>query len=126
MYPLGKMLGFLPAEDMNRELQGVLQPYLTELQAMAARPQPAPHDRGQTLYILKILFTLFQSLDATGGGRSAAEAQQSQRMASLSALLPQIFPHATGVARRWHADEEVMDACYMVICLVIKMNYETW
>jgi len=116
MYPLGKMFGFLPPEDMNRELQGVLQPYINELQTMASRAQPGPQDRGQTLYALKVLFTLFQSLDGSGGGgRSATEAQQGQRVSCLSVLLPQIFPHAAGAARLWHADEEVMDAVYMFL-----------
>jgi len=85
MYPLGKMLGFLPPTDMNTELQGVMRPYIAELQAMSAKGQAGPNDRGQALYSLKVVYTLFQALD--GSGKTAAEAQQAERMNFISGTI---------------------------------------
>ncbi len=126
MFPVGRMVAYLPRGDMLNEMQSILTPYLSELQNIAAKQQAASvADKNQVIYALKIVTTLFQSLDGSGpmtASRQNPNAQQGQQKEPMAILLPQIFPLVANVSRNWLADEEVMDLVYTfmkqtLICL---------
>ena len=104
MYPIGKMVSFLPPQDVLNELQTLLMPYLVELQGVMARQQHGAGERAQILFILKLFTTLFQSLEHSTNRRmnqdSRAEAlqQHQQPKSPLSALMPQLLPLLKSVA----------------------------
>ena len=120
MFPIGRMVAYLPRGDMLNQLQNILTPYLTDLQNITNRQQSGPSapDRGQILYVLKIVTTLFQSLDGSGPmttSKQKEHSQQGQQKESIAILLPQIFPLVTNVAKSWFGDEEVMDLAYSFV-----------
>ncbi len=132
MYPIGKMISFLPPEEVLREMEAMLAPYLVELETAVSS---ATQDKAQALFVLKMVTTLFQSLDAKPSEKAAAASASSSssgpnqpppppRLASpIATLLNRVLPLADAASKTWYSDEEAMDAIYLLLkqssaCLV--------
>ncbi len=126
MFPVGRMVAYLPRADMLTELQNILTPYLTELQTVAGRQQaPTPQDRGQVEHVVKTVTTLFQSLDGSGTMAPAKPRQPGEQKDVMDLLLPQIFPLVANASKPHLADEEIMDVVYTfmkqtLVCLQFR------
>ncbi len=130
MYPVGRMIGFLPRGDMFNELKSLLEPYISELMDISRRQaSPTAQDQTRVLHILKVLTTLFQAVDgsdAYGGRPESSDKSPSQQAVhqkeTMSTMLQKIFPVVTSVCKPWLDQEQLMDSLHlflkqMLVCL---------
>ena len=74
MYPIGKMLSLMPPSNILPRLEPILTPYLHDMQETVGQP-PSPQTKAKISFQLKILMTLFQTLDIRPRDDERAEAQ---------------------------------------------------
>ncbi len=128
MYPLGKMIAFLPRGDMLNELKRLLAPYMTELRAISDKgPSQAPCDQGQVVHVLKMFTTLFQALEGSEPGLPDVQVpgsptQKGHQKEAMAILLQEVFPLVTAVSKPWISNEPVMEAVLLfmkqaLVCL---------
>jgi hypothetical protein len=122
MYPIGKMLSLLPPDTILPKLEPILTPYLSEMQETIGQP-PNPQTKAKITFQLRILMTLFQTLDIRRKEDDRAEAQQtnSQYPQPIAVIFPQIYPLLKRVAEVWTKEPEVMDT----LCGVLKQCIST-
>ena len=121
MYPLGKMLSLMPPPSILPRLEPILTPYLSEMQATVQQP-PSPQTKAKISFHLKILMTLFQTLDIRRRDDEQAEAQQTNldHPQPISVIFPQIYPLLKQVAEVWVKDPDVMDTLSSVLKQVVS------
>lgn len=121
MYPLGKMLSLLPPPTILPRLEPILTPYLNEMQATAAQP-PSPQTKAKISFHLKILMTLFQTLNIRSHDDERAEAQQTNldQPQPIAVIFPQIYPLLKSVAEVWIKDPDVMETLSSVLKQVVS------
>ena len=122
MYPMGKMLSLLPPSNILPRLDPILTPYLREMQETIGQPTN-PQTKAKISFHLKILMTLFQTLDIRRRDDEQAEAQQTNldHPQPISIIFPQIYPLLKRVAEVWIKDADVMDT----LCSVLKQVVST-
>ena len=89
MYPMGKMLSLMPPPNILPRLEPILTPYLRDMQETVGQP-PSPQTKAKISFQLKILMTLFQTLDIRPRDDERAEAQ-----------VPFIYYVSTCIAQNW-------------------------
>jgi len=121
MYPIGKMLSLLPPETILPKLEPILTPYLRDMQATVEQPIN-PQTKAKISFLLKILMTLFQSLDIRRRDDEQAEAQQANltHPQPISVIFPQIYPLLKRVAEVWIKDDDVMETLSSVLKQVVS------
>ena len=122
MYPMGKMLSLLPPDSILPRLEPILTPYLREMQEAIGQPAN-PQTKAKITFHLKILMTLFQTLDIRRRDDDQAEAQQTNldHAQPISVIFPQIYPLLKRVAEVWIKDADVIDT----LCTVLKQVVST-
>ena len=122
MYPIGKMLSLMPPPTILPKLEPILTPYLQEMQETVVQP-PSPQTKAKITFHLKILMTLFQTLDIRRKDDEQAEAHQQSNLEHpqpISVIFPQIYPLIKKVAEVWIKEPEVMDTLSSVLKQVIS------
>ena len=124
MYSVGKMLSLMPSDQILPKLEPILSPYLTELQSIAGQ-NATPQLKPRVDFILKLLTTLFQSLEIpTKEGDSAqivAEKHAMQQQNPIVVLFPQIYPLLKQVAEKWIRDADIIET----MCNLLKQCVST-
>ena len=122
MYPIGKMLSLLPPETILPKLEPILTPYLRDMQATVEQPIN-PATKAKISFLLKILMTLFQTLDIRRRDDEQAEAQQAnltKHPQPISVIFPQIYPLLKRVAEVWIKDDDVIETLSSVLKQVVS------
>lgn len=121
MYPIGKMLSLLPPDTILPKLEPILTPYLQEMQQNVGLP-PSPQTKAKVIFHLKLLMTLFQTLDISHKDNEQAEAQQRKlnHPQPIAVMFPQINPLLKQVAQVWVKDAEVMETLSSVLKQVVS------
>ncbi len=121
MYPIGKMLSLMPPATILPRLEPIITPYLKDMQETANLP-PSPQSKAKITFLLKILMTLFQSLDIRRRDDEQAEAQQNnlEHQQPIAVIFPQIYPLLKRVAEVWIKDGDVMDTLSNVLTQVVS------
>merc|ERR1712241_847544 len=119
-YPIGKMLSLMPPPNILPRLEPILSPYLQEMQETVGQP-PSPQTKAKISFHLKILMTLFQTLDIRPRDDERAEAQQTKmdHPQPISVIFPQIYPLLKRAAEVWIKDADVMDTLSSVLKQVV-------
>ena len=83
---------------------------------------PSPQAKAKITFHLKMLMTLFQTLDIRRKDDEQAEAQQTnlEHPQPISVIFPQIYPLIKKVAEVWIKEVEVMDTLSSVLKQVIS------
>ncbi len=116
----GKMLSLMPPENILPKLEPILTPYLGEMQATLGQ-QPDPQTKAKITFHLKILMTLFQTLDIRRRDDENAESQQinTSHQQPIAVIFPQIYPLLQRVAEVWTRDSDVMET----LCSALKVSF---
>ena len=124
MYSVGKMLSLMPPEQILPKLEPILSPYLAELQSIAGQ-EPTPQLKPRVDFILKLLTTLFQSLEIqTKNGENQlteVQKQQLQQQNPVFVLFPQIYPLLKQIAEKWIRDADIIET----MCNLLKQCVTT-
>jgi len=131
MYPLGKMLSLLPAQQILPRLEPILAPHLQLLSSLTANgaPAPDPTSRQKIIFVLKLLSTLFQTLNINRRADDQPESDMSQLRNSqgepvdqpVFIIVKQLLPLLEKVCASNTADTEIIDA----VCAVLKQSVAT-
>ena len=125
-YSVGKMLSLMPPEQILPRLEPILSPYLAELQSIAGQ-EATPQLKPRVDFILKLLTTLFQSLEFQpnkGEGEqemTEAQKQEFQKQNPVFVLFPQIYPLLKQVAEKWIRDADIIET----MCNLLKQCVTT-
>lgn len=117
------MLSLMPPDTILPKLEPILSPYLTEMQTLVNQ-EPNHANKAKTVFHLKILTTLFQTLDIRRKEDEKAESQQVVNLAypqPIAVIFPQIYPLLKRVAEVWIKDSDVMET----LCGVLKQCVST-
>ena len=113
---MGKMLSLMPPPSILPRLEPIITPYLREMQETVGQP-PSPQTKAKISFHLKVLMTLFQTLDIRPRDDERAEAQQTKmdHPQPISVIFPQIYPLLKRAAEVWIKDADVMDTLSSVL-----------
>ena len=124
MYSVGKMLSLMPPDQILPKLEPIISPYLAELQSIAGQ-EATPQLKPRVDFILKLLTTLFQSLEIpTKNGeseQSIAQKQEMQQKNPVVILFPQIYPLLKQIAEKWIRDPDIIET----MCNLLKQCVTT-
>jgi hypothetical protein len=109
MYPIGKMLSQLPENEILPRLEPILTPFLIELQVIHLiilrltivmfllvetifqsmnSLESNPHTKSKTTYNIKLISSLFQSIDV----KPKIEKMALSNQTTIGVIFPQILP----------------------------------
>lgn len=129
MYPLGKMLSLLPAQQILPRLEPILAPHLQILSSLTSAPATDQHVRQKIVFVLKLMGTLFQTLNINRRADDQPESDTSQLRNSqgepcdqpVFVIVKQCLPILDKLCQHNPGDSEIVDA----VCAVLKQAVST-
>ncbi|XDV41239.1 hypothetical protein PO909_010136 [Leuciscus waleckii] len=127
MQALGFLLSALPVEEILRNLQSLITPYIQQLEKLAEET-PNPSNKLAIIHILGLLSNLFTTLDITKQEEESGENAPPIKSAPpqtgpnpVVVVLQQVFALIQTVLSKWLNDSQVVEA----VCAIFEKSVKT-
>ena len=125
----GKMLSLLPAPAILPRLEPILAPHMQLLNSVSTLPAGDQQTRQKIIFVLKLMSTLFQTLNINRRADDQPESDTSQLRNSqgepvdqpVFVIVKQCLPMLDKVCQNNSNDSEIIDA----VCSVLKQSVST-
>jgi len=123
------MLALLPTQQILPRLEPILSPHLQLINSLSLSPAPDQQTRQKIIFVLKLLGSLFQTLNITRRSDDQPESETSQLRNSLGEpvdqpvfiILKQFLPMLDKVCQNNPQDSEIIDS----VCALLKQSVST-
>ncbi|XP_041133806.1 importin-13-like isoform X4 [Polyodon spathula] len=126
MQALGFLLSALPVEEILRNLQSLISPYIQQLEKLASET-PNPSNKLAIIHILGLLSNLFTTLDITRHDDDSGEGSEVKKKLvepgpnPVVVVLQQVFALIQTVLSKWLNDSQVVEA----VCAIFEKSVKT-
>ncbi|KAK6484382.1 importin-13 [Huso huso] len=131
MQALGFLLSALPVEEILRNLQSLISPYIQQLEKLASET-PNPSNKLAIIHILGLLSNLFTTLDITRHDDDSGEGSEVKKKLvepgpnPVVVVLQQVFALIQTVLSKWLNDSQVVEVRMCFVQLAPGSCLQCW